>query len=178
MTISSTFIRLYHKTLTIVNISEPYAHTNNNNAILRLKPISSFYFFFVCRTFYLLLSNWLFLLFRYSARCMCDTAEFTLEHDTNNTRTAIQVAEWMLFGRHHGFYRDELGASTLDQHRNYISSPKKKKNKRKKTVHIHIDWFDLILYSKRVTKVLLLFSFASLDILTSDNVNLFFLLQW
>lgn len=39
MTISSIFIRLSHKTLTIVNISEPYAHTNKNNAILRLKPI-------------------------------------------------------------------------------------------------------------------------------------------
>lgn len=30
------------KPLTIVNISEPYAHTNKNNAILRLMPIVFF----------------------------------------------------------------------------------------------------------------------------------------
>ena len=73
----------------------------------------------------------------------------------------------MLFGRHQlCYYRDGLGASTLDQHGNNISSPK--------TVHTHIDWFDLILYSKRVTKVLLLFSFVSLDILTSDMSICFF----
>lgn len=40
------FIRLSHKTPTIVNISEPDAHANNNNAILRLIPSSRLFFSF------------------------------------------------------------------------------------------------------------------------------------
>lgn len=58
MTISSTaesvfflfflYLGCLTKPLTIVNISEPYAHTNKNNAILRLIPIvfSWWYIFF------------------------------------------------------------------------------------------------------------------------------------
>lgn len=51
------FIRLSHKTPTIVNISEPDAHANNNNAILRLIPSSRLFFSLSaerCRTFFTL----------------------------------------------------------------------------------------------------------------------------